>query len=69
MHIKLTYHGHIQRWIRSFTPEEIKQVIRNPDYTRPEGDGKTLSMKKFPDRALTVIYAQRGKLYIIISVF
>ncbi len=69
MELHFTHHAQYRLHTRNFSIERMKETIRSPDFTELSKDGKIVSIKRFDEGTLRVIYRINKRVRIIISVY
>lgn len=67
--MRFSYHAQYRLHTRKFSVEKMKQTILHPDFTEYCDDGKIVSVKRFEEGTLRVIYGMNRNTHIIISVY
>jgi len=68
MKLSFTDHAKFRLLERAIGTEEIKETLRNPDYSNKRIDGKVVVGKNFVDYQLKVVYALENNTFNIITV-
>jgi hypothetical protein len=69
MKLRFTDHAQYRLYERGITPEQIKLVIRSPDWKIFKDNGKVLHVKRFRDKTISIVSKVQGNIFIIISLF
>ena len=70
MKLKITDHAQYRIRERKISIEDIKSVVRNPDFSKNSVDNRYIeSRKKTENKILEVIYKKEGDVIIIITAY
>ena len=65
-----TYHAQYRMDIRNISVDNIKDIIRYPDFSKLEENGKILKVKYIAGKGkVAVVYIVRGSLFNIITIY
>lgn len=67
MKLKFTDHAQYRIRERKISIEDIKSVVRNPDFSKNSAGGYIESKKKIESGILEVVYKKEGNVIIIIT--
>ena len=68
MKLSFTDHAKFRLLERAISTEEIKETLRNPDYSNKRIDGKVVVGKNFVDHQLKIVYALENNTFNVITV-
>ncbi len=64
-----TNHATIRKYERDISDNQILDTIENPDYLLTDSTGRKISRKKINGRLINVIYKDKERYIIIITVY
>lgn len=67
MKLKFTDHAQYRIRERKISIEDIKSVVRSPDFSKNSADGYIESRKKIESKVLEVIYKKEGNVILVIT--
>lgn len=68
MKIRISTHAQIRSRERGIDIDKIKKVIKTPDSSENQFEGRTKAIKIIDDRSITVIYTEEKNVFVIITV-